>query len=407
MNMMSAQPLGRNSYTRDVDRAFEMLPTDADVDAGVLSASFLASPYASFLLDQSGHVLVCNRRAERLYCGAAAQTRGMPLADLTCLPRDEVAQALRDGAARSSVELPMASVIRPGATRPTVFRIALLRSPTRGERLYLLTQDHLKATAEALGQMNQRRIEARNDLARVEAQFVDLHASLIAMESFAHQASHDLRTPLSTLSGLLQLLDQKYGTDLPDKGQEYLAFMARAVKQMDALTSDFLEHARSVSAEVAAEPLDLRSVLNEVRRDLQNGLTETDLTLEISGASCTLMAEPTLLRMLLMNLLSNALKYRHPDRLPNIAVTIAPDGPNATLLRIADNGRGFDPAESEAIFLPFHRYHTSIEGTGIGLSTCAEVCRRHGWTISASSDGSSGAAFSIRFPQTRPSQGIS
>lgn len=407
MNVMSRPHPARNSYAQDVDRALDLLPEDADVDTSVMSASFLASPYASFLLDQQGRVLVCNRRAERLYCppslGSPEHLRGLPLFELTRLTREEAAQALRDGAARSSVELPMASAIRPGATRLTVFRVALLRSPARGERLYLLTQDHLKATAEALGQMNQRRIEAREDLARVEARFVDLRASLIAMESFAHQASHDLRTPLSTLSGLLQLFGTKFDADMPDKAREYLSFMLRAVDQMDALTSDFLEHARSVSAEVTAVPLDVRNLLDEVRRDVQNGLTEADLTLQIEGQSCTLMAEPTLLRMLLMNLFSNALKYRHPERPLNISVVLTPEGDCETVLTITDNGRGFDPKESQSIFLPFHRYHTSIEGTGIGLSTCAEVCRRHGWDISASSDGESGAEFRIRFPQTHRS----
>ncbi|MEL7133394.1 MAG: ATP-binding protein, partial [Pseudomonadota bacterium] len=142
--------------------------------------------------------------------------------------------------------------------------------------------------------------------------------------------------------------------------------------------------------------------LHEVRRDLQIGRTDADLNVEINGDTCTLMAEPTLLRMLLTNLFSNAIKYRHPDRVPEITATLIADGPHATVLTIADNGRGFDPRQSDAIFLPFRRLHTSIDGTGIGLSTCAEVCRRHGWDISARSDGTSGAEFRLRFPQTRP-----
>ncbi|WP_299657419.1 ATP-binding protein [uncultured Tateyamaria sp.] len=407
MNMMSAPRLVRNAYSQDVDRVLALLPKTADVDTDTLSAAFLASPYASFLLDQDARVLVCNRRAERMYIPTSPNLtetgRGMSMHELTRLTREELADALRRGAARSSVELPMLTANRTSAVRPTVFRVALLRSPDRGERLYLLTQDHLKAAAEALGQMNQRRIETREELANFEARFVDLHASLMAMESFAQQASHDLRTPLSTLSGLLQLFDSKFGTEVPDKAREYLAVMSRAVVQMDALTNDFLEHARSVTSEVSAEPLDLRQVIKDVRRDLQNGLTESDLTLLIEGPSCTLMAEPTLLRMMLMNLLSNALKYQHPDRTLRITVSLDAVGDCETILRIADNGRGFDPKEADNIFLPFRRYHTSIDGTGIGLSTCSEVCRRHGWDISAQSDGSSGATFSIRFPQTQQS----
>lgn len=404
MNMMPAPRTAPNAFSRDLDRAMGLLPGHGDVDLSTLSTAFLASPYASFLLDQDARVLVCNRRAERMYIPAPDMTedgtRGMSLHTLTGLTREEFLAALRKGAARSSVELPMITAIRTSALRPTVFRVALLRSPDRGERLYLLTQDHLKAAAEALGQMNQRRIKTREELASFEARFVDLHASLLAMESFAQQASHDLRTPLSTLSGMLQLFGSKFGTDLPDKGHEYLAVMSRAVVQMDALTHDFLEHARSVSADISAEPLDLRAIIESVRRDVLNGRTETDLSVRILGKSCTLMAEPTLLRMMLMNVLTNALKYRHPDRPLEVDIALAASGDRETVLSIADNGRGFDPSEREEIFLPFRRCHTAIEGTGIGLSTCAEVCRRHGWTISATSDGCSGATFFIRFPHT-------
>ena len=402
MNMMSAPRALRNGYSQDVERAMGMLPEGADIDSTTLSAGFLASPYASLLLDHEGRVLVCNRRAERMYCPASSPRRdGMRLHELTLLTEVETADALRMGAARSSVELPMRTTGTTSAVRPTVFRVALLRSRHRGERLYLLTQDHLKTAAESLGQMNQRRIEAREKLADFENRFVDLHASLIAMESFAHKASHDLRTPLSTISGMLQLMESRFGPDLPDKAKDYLEVMQRAANQMDALTTDFLEHARSVSADVSAEPVDLRATVEDVRRDVLIGLTHADLSFRVSGPNCTLMAEPTLLRMLLTNLFGNAVKYRSPERPLCIDVTIAPDEDSATRLVIADNGRGFDPAEREDIFVAFHRADALVEGTGMGLSTCREVCRRHGWDITADSDGHSGATFHLRFPQTQ------
>lgn len=404
MSMLSAPAPVRNACSQALDPALDLLP---EVNADTLSAAFYATPYASFLLDQDARVLTYNRRAERMYApalSAPTQTGGSRrMHDLTRLSRAEFARALRNGATHGSVELPMVAPKCTNTTRPTMFRVALLPSPDGGELLYLLTQDHMKAAAEALCQMNRRRIETREELARFKTRFVDLHTSLIAMESFAHQASHDLRTPLSTLSGVLELFGNKFGTELPEKALEYLAVMTRAVAQMDMLTSDFLDHARSVSAEVSAEPLDLRQAIDDVRRDLQNGLTEAELSLQIEGPNCTLMAEPTLLRMMLMNLLSNALKYQHPDRALRINVTLEAVDSQKMLLRIADNGLGFDPQESETIFLPFRRCHTSIQGTGLGLSTCSEVCQRHGWTISAHSDGVSGATFCVQFPRTRKS----
>ncbi|WP_147104037.1 ATP-binding protein [Tateyamaria sp. syn59] len=401
MNMMPAAPLVKNRYAQDVDRALSLLPDDADVDRDTLSAAFLASPYACFLVDQDGRVLVFNRRAERLYCRPQADPQGglrdIGLHKLTQLTHEELMAALRKGAASSSMELPMVTAHGASVVRPTLFRVALLRSSTLGRRLYLLTQDHLKAAAEALGQMNRRNVAARNDLAKIEERFVDLQASLMAMEAFAHKASHDLRTPLSTMSGMLQLFASRFGDGLPEKAHEYLNVMRRAAEQMDNLTCDFLEHARSVSAEVAAEPVNLRAMLEDVRRDLQNGLMSEDFTLQITCPTWTVMAEPTLLRMVLSNLLGNAIKYRHPDRKLYIDIALHADTNGTRTLTIADNGTGFDPEQAETIFLPFRRLHASVEGTGMGLSTCAEVCRRHGWTISAASDGEAGATFQIVF----------
>jgi len=403
MNMMPPKSAIRAEYLNEVERALALVPMDADLDARGLAAAFVASPYASFILDISGRIIACNRRAERVYCPATLASpddmRGAPFCDLTGADEAEMRRMLRDGAAKGSVEVDMTTPKRPGISPPVVFRVVLLLSIERGERLYLLTQDHLKATAEALAEMNQRRVDAYDTLARFEARYVDMHASLVAMETFAQKASHDLKTPLNTLSGLLHLMSVKFAEDMPEKAQEYVTFMQRAVQQMDGMTTDFLEHARSMTADVTAEPVNLWSVLKDVKSSLQNGMVQSDMTIDIEGSGLTLMAEPTLLRMLVTNLLSNAIKYRHPQRALKIAISVRPQGDGSTVLRICDNGQGFDPAESDAIFLPYRRLATTTEGTGIGLSTCSEVCRRHGWSISATSDGHSGAEFKVVFPK--------
>ncbi|MEX0371743.1 MAG: histidine kinase dimerization/phospho-acceptor domain-containing protein, partial [Tateyamaria sp.] len=268
---MNIRPQRSSTTAQSDDRCEQMLTVPSAVGGGdpaILGQAFHASPYASFIVSSDGLVLHHNRRAGRLYMddqdiGAVP----VPFAALTDLRDAEMLHLLRQGAARGYLDVPMIVTSRSKQRTPTVFRVAVLRAGTGGDHLYLLTQDHLKSAAEALGQMNKRRIDARNDLARSEARYVDLHASLLAMESFAYKASHDLRTPLNTLSGLMDLFASQFGNELPDKARDYLSFMTRAVGQMDALTTDFLEHARSASAELAAEPLDLGTVLRDVRRD--------------------------------------------------------------------------------------------------------------------------------------------
>ncbi|WP_415403297.1 sensor histidine kinase [Tateyamaria sp. SN3-11] len=378
-----------------------LLPVGADVDEGVLSAAFLALPQASFLLDVNGRILVCNRRAERLYCPETvadpAEMRGMAFSKLILPTSKGLGLQLREGAARGTATFVMKTARTGRTPSGTDFHMSLLRSAANNAPIYQLTQDHLKATADALSVMNERRIETRNKLHKLEAQYEALHQVMIATEAFAHAASHDLRTPLNTLSGLLQMFETKFGTGLPEKATEYLSYMSRAVVQMDDLTTDFLEHARSASADLVKEPVEIRPFLDIAIDDLQVAIDAVGAEVVIEGDGWPVMAEPALLRMLVNNVLGNALKYRHPERPLVLTITLEHTPQGGPLLSISDNGAGFSPSASEAIFLPFRRLNKQIEGSGIGLATCREVCRRHGWTITAQSDGDSGATFNITF----------
>lgn len=373
----------------------------ADVDEAVLGTAFLVSPYASFVLDWDGNILVCNRRAERLYHAGGAEhpdaMRGMAFAALTDHSQEEMTHLLRGGAAKGMLSIKMTGGAHLQTTLGTVFRVSLLRSATRGERLYLLTQDQLKSTAEALTKMNARRKEARDNLVRLETAHFELHQSLATMEAFAHAASHDLRTPLNTMSGLLELFSQKFTTDLPETAVEYLSYMSRAVEQMKGLTEDLLEHAKSTSSVVTAQPVSLREIVETTRDDMELALAECGASVSVEGEDFTIMAEPLLMQILVTNLLSNAVKFAHPDRRPDIVVTLGRGEATGGWLVVRDNGIGFPPERADDILKPFVRVSDDTPGSGIGLSTCAEVCRRHGWRIEAHSNGDDGAEFRISF----------
>lgn len=217
-----------------------MLPEDADVDAEVLGKAFLASPYVSFILDWDGRILVCNRRAERSFCplsppGSGALS-GTCFSALTLWDRDDVVSGLRKGATAGSVCFPMASGNPAAPTRHTAFLASLLRSATRGERLILLTQDHLRLSADRLRQMNEMGGRLRGELHTAKDANVKLQETLLSMEAFAHAASHDLRTPINTMIGALQFFSDHYSAGLPDTAQEFLQHMGRAARQMDQLT---------------------------------------------------------------------------------------------------------------------------------------------------------------------------
>ncbi|WP_425041051.1 sensor histidine kinase [Primorskyibacter sp. S187A] len=389
-----------NRTVRDVHSVLSLMPSDADINQTVLSSAFLASPYASFILDWSGRILVCNRRAERTFLPqdtTLSDHSGELFADLTSHSPDEMSLLLKESAAKGSISVLMSRLQRPVSEVATVFRLALLRSETRGERLYLLTQDQLKATADALTRMNERRKEAYDNLARLERAHLDLRQALLSTEAFSRAASHDLRTPLNTIGGLLELLRTKYGAQLPDGAGEYLDYMGRAVDQMNTLTTELLDHARSNAPAILAEPVDVREIARSAARDAEHMVDEVGGTLTVSGTPTRVMAEPALLQILIANLLANSIKYRSPERALDIEVRCSAPVGGVARLMVRDNGIGFAQSKADEIFRPFVRLGQEKRGMGIGLATCHEVCRRHDWSISAISEPGQGATFTVDF----------
>lgn len=392
------QPL-RNP--NDTNQALDMLPQGADVDERVLGTAFLVSPHAQFILDWSGRILVCNRRAERTYWSedlcALEDLRGKGFHCLTKLSETDALRELREGTASGMVTIPMRATSHLQNAGGTVFRISLLRSANRGERLILLTQDQLKVVTDALSSMNQRRIKSYNELQRLERAHSALQSTLVSMEAFSRAASHDLKTPLNTMAVALELMGTNFADEYPDTVKQYVDVMQKAVLQMEELTTDFLQHVRTTSAVVAAEPIVLRNEIETVCRNLTVALSDCEGQVEIDAAQGEVLAEPVLFRVLLTNLLTNAIKYRSKDRALRVKIAVIAEKGAPMKLEVRDNGTGLDPSDIDDIFEPFKQLANASDGAGIGLSTCKEICRRHGWTITAHGELESYAAFEVNF----------
>ena len=224
-----------------------------------------------------------------------------------------------------------------------------------------------------------------------------LHRGMLFRDILAHKTAHDLRTPINTMSGLLHLLSQRFDLDQHSKTSEYVGYMRRALAQMEALTDTFSDHTRTSSASTMPEMTDLRSALDDVLKVLHHEITAASATCNISGSGSAILADPFLLRIMLTNLMRNALHFRHPNRKACVDITLRRMEDGAVGLRIADNGTGFDPAQAHAIFLPFRNDTISGREHGMGLAACRDICRKHGWGITAQSDGKTGATFDITF----------
>lgn len=379
-------------------------PAAADLSAEdrIARAAFVAMPIAAFLLDDEARIVLHTRRAGRLYHDMTGQPgsglTGVDFAHLTHLDTGGLFRALRVSISSGLITLPMKDAHRVKVPKDVTFHLSLMRIEGVRRQLYMLSQDHLRASATALQNANQMREKETSRGQHLEAHISTLQSSVMSMETFAHAASHDLKSPINALGSLLNLFCSKYAADLPSDAQPYLEHMQSAVVQMDALTTKLMTHAKS-----AAAPLKMRRV--RVQDAIQTALAGLDpdalaqaQDITVDGPAIDVMAEPTMLQVLMGNLLSNALKHGRADHPLDITLMTEAAGDGA-MLTVTDTGTGFAPDQAQAIFAPFLRLKPDVQGSGVGLATCTEICRRHNWGISARSDGETGATFTIRFPR--------
>jgi light-regulated signal transduction histidine kinase (bacteriophytochrome) len=239
---------------------------------------------------------------------------------------------------------------------------------------------------------------ARRQLAR---QARELTRSNTELEQFAYVASHDLQEPLRKVTSFCQLLEQRYGDQLDERGKQYLDFAVDGAKRMQQLILDLLAFSRvgrSTAAFVAVN-------LPETARD---AVTNLEATIRARGAIVnvgvlpTVPGDPTLLTALFQNLISNAVKF---NVAPVPTVTITADRTDAGwTLACADNGIGIEPQHAERVFMIFQRLHgrDEFEGTGIGLALCEKIVTYHGGTIWIDPDVTEGTTIRWTLPTTPP-----
>lgn len=232
-----------------------------------------------------------------------------------------------------------------------------------------------------------------------------LEANNRELKEFAYVASHDLQEPLRKIRAFGDRLDRQYSDALGERGRDYLRRMNQSAGRMSTLIHDLLEFSRLSTRALPTRDIDLNRVLEGVLSDLELTIRENRATFDIAELP-TLQADPTQMRQLLQNLVSNALKFRHNERRVHIEISTrvlghTPCAPHAFELVVRDNGIGFDPKHAQNVFLPFHRLHKKHEysGTGIGLAICRRIVERHAGNIHASSSPGEGATFVVTLPR--------
>jgi two-component system, LuxR family, sensor kinase FixL len=240
---------------------------------------------------------------------------------------------------------------------------------------------------------------------RLRRYAAELERSNRELQDFAYVSSHDLQEPLRKIQAFGDRLKMKEYENLSEQGKDYVDRMLNAANRMQNLINDLLTFSRVTSKAKPFVKTDLNQILQEVLSDLEIAIERSGAEIETSSLP-VMQAEPTQMRQLLQNLISNSIKFRKDDEKPHIKVyakelqlqahlTSTP-GDELVELHIEDNGIGFDEKYLDRIFNIFQRLEgQKYEGSGIGLAICRKIAIRHGGDITAKSKPGEGTHFIV------------
>ncbi|MBT0995814.1 CHASE3 domain-containing protein [Cellulomonas sp. DKR-3] len=221
------------------------------------------------------------------------------------------------------------------------------------------------------------RREVEDAHARLGEQAEELRRSNRDLEQFAYVASHDLQEPLRKVASFTQLLQKRYGGQLDERADQYIAFAVDGAKRMQRLIQDLLGFSRVGRVGRELTDVDLGAALDVATSQLEEAIADAGATVT-HGELPTVVGEEPLLVQLFQNLVGNAVKFRDPERPARVHLS-ARRVPGAWELACEDDGIGIDEQYAERVFVIFQRLHAKdlYEGTGIGLALCKKIVEFH------------------------------
>lgn len=227
----------------------------------------------------------------------------------------------------------------------------------------------------------------------------ELKQSYKELEQFSYAASHDLRSPLRTISNFAKLLHKRYAGKFDEEADEFLNFIIVGVKNMDRVTSDLLNYSRVGLGKQEVEETNLNDVIAMVKLNLREEIHSNEVTLNIPELP-VILANRSALIQLFQNLIGNAIKFRKEELSPVIDVRIK-DGGDSYFFEIEDNGVGMDEQFQNKAFQPFQRLNNNDRpGTGMGLAICKKVVSMHGGHIMFQSQSQNGTCFKFNLQKS-------
>lgn len=220
------------------------------------------------------------------------------------------------------------------------------------------------------------------------------------LEAFAYSVSHDLRAPLRHIVGYGELLQKNASALLDEKGRRYMVTILESAKRMGTLIDDLLAFSRIGRTETRETMVSLEQLVKEVQSEFRQETDGRDITWRV-GALPDFYGDRSMLKLALVNLISNAVKFTRTRPQSEIEIGCEDRPKNGMVVFIRDNGVGFDMKYVNKLFGVFQRLHRAeeFEGTGIGLATVQRIIHRHGGKVWAEGLIGRGATFYLSLPK--------
>jgi signal transduction histidine kinase len=216
------------------------------------------------------------------------------------------------------------------------------------------------------------------------------------LDNFVYSISHDLRSPLLSIKGIVSLI--MHSSEIDKKTQQYLEMVDGSATRLDGTIQEILEYSRNSRLDLAHESFDVVSMVQQSYNDLRfSAQGRMELQLDIQTEPIV-FSDKSRLGVLLKNLLGNSIKYRRKDIESFVKFTLARNN-GKLIMTISDNGEGIDSKHLDKIFTMFYRGTTSSIGTGLGLYICKEIVNKLNGDLAVASKPGEGTTMTITLPE--------
>jgi PAS domain S-box-containing protein len=341
-----------------------------------------------FVRDMSGVITYWNKGAQEMYGWTAAEAMGKRSHELlkTAYPApiEEIrGELLASGRWEGELEKS-----RADGTRIAVASRWSLRRDDDGQPSAVME------TNNDITEHKRREQEIRTLNGELGRRTTELEATNKELEAFAYSISHDLRAPLRHMAGFTELLQKSTASTLNEKSQRYIKMILESAKRMGTLIDDLLGFSRISRAEAHEAQVNLDQLVQEAISEIRQETDGREVVWTI-GALPAWHGDRSMLRLVFVNLISNAVKFTRTRPQAEIEIGCKEQRRGQVILFVRDNGVGFDMKYANKLFGVFQRLHSAeaFEGTGIGLATVQRIVHRHGGKVWAEGQVEQGATF--------------